>query len=177
MNNSSIKKIFYQLFFQTISLSEFEFWLYENDQYLEKVLKKDIYFQLISLDYKEKLVVNKIEKILLDLNGSFSFISTINLLKSGINKSIDILVMVRELCSLHYKIDNTFISQNFVFYESEFDSLPTEDKYYLYSAEYLKNQLELVDLYRADIIIEATKLLEKLEFILDSHINNIFIEG
>ncbi|MGG3283608.1 hypothetical protein [Paenibacillus solani] len=51
----------------TTSIQEFESWLYDNEERLEKELGIETYFMLVNLNYKSKFVLDELEPVLIKI--------------------------------------------------------------------------------------------------------------
>lgn len=85
--NENIEYKFYEVLKHKIEIREFEQWVYQSKE-LQSELPEDIYFDLISLNYKDKYAHNELEKIIGKFvdNGKFEIKQIANILKSIINR-------------------------------------------------------------------------------------------
>jgi hypothetical protein len=146
-------------------LGELESWL-NADNELENHLGPDFYLGLIASDFRtdrgRKLAKELIRSILRPVDPEVITRQQVQqLLRGMLDESIDLLTGLRELSRLH-SAGVRFIPIIFVGYDSETDSIPTPDEYYLWNQEALREKLKELDRYRKAILSECGILLERL---------------
>ena len=101
--NEHIELKFYEVLKNKIDILNFEQWVYANKE-LQQELDEEIYFELISLNYKDKYAYNNLEKIILKyVNfGNFEIKKITHFLKSIINKSSDCANSIEMTYYLYY---------------------------------------------------------------------------
>lgn len=110
-NLDEIESIFYKVIKREIRISEFEDWLYNTDEeVIDQHFGQGFYFKLIDLNYKDKNVFGKLDKILRDRVqlGKFEKERIMSVLKSIIDESTD-LVESLETCYDLYCDGYTFL--------------------------------------------------------------------
>jgi hypothetical protein len=82
-----------------ISIQEFERWLYDNEELLEKYLGKELYFQLINLNYTSKFVIDDLEPLLIKVleYKSFEDFKIKDLLNRLVNVDSEFISSCREI--------------------------------------------------------------------------------
>jgi hypothetical protein len=59
----AVFKQFYKIHQNELTINDFEDWLY-NEPVIEDVMGKDVYFDLINLNYRDKFISNELEKVI-----------------------------------------------------------------------------------------------------------------
>ncbi|GAA0075995.1 hypothetical protein UT300005_03730 [Clostridium sp. CTA-5] len=104
MNKQDIELEFFDLLRQGLNIQEFEKWVYNID---EKLLIEyygyNFYFELISLNYKDKYVMNELEKLLFSKVpfGKFEEIKIKALLEYIIDDREDLIRAIQKLYDLY----------------------------------------------------------------------------
>lgn len=63
INERDLQEKFFQVYKKQIAIEEFESWIYENDS-IEQVIGEERYFQLLSINYKQKHSWEEVEKLI-----------------------------------------------------------------------------------------------------------------
>lgn len=160
--------IFYKFLNEDISKESLENWIYENKE-LENIFQKDHYNDLLAFNYKSSEIKNYIKSIIkknFDWQ-EFEKWRTIELLEKIKNGKVEFVLATRKLRQLYLEqeeeIKKPFVSiQLAIGYESVLDNCPIESEYHLWNSESLKKQLEPIEWYRDNFLIDVDKELSEL---------------
>lgn len=137
-NLDEIELIFYQVIKREIKISEFEDWLYNTDEeVIDQYFGEGFYFKLVDLNYKDKNVLDNLDKILHDRIqfGKFEKEKIMGVLKSIIDKPTD-LVESLETCYDLYCDGYTFLripALSYVLYElDQVPGLTNKSKWHMF---------------------------------------------
>jgi hypothetical protein len=160
-----IKEGFFQLLNEKISINDFEEWVYEYSNQLEKELNPSVYLDLISLDYKTNDCFIKLHGIIFPLIDirEFNIWRTKILLTNIIEQRIDVLLGASELRKLYDATGEKFIPIHLgVYYDSSLSNLPKASEYSKWDKAVLEEQLKKIDGYKNDMIQDAKEFLNQL---------------
>ncbi|WP_271811326.1 hypothetical protein [Clostridium beijerinckii] len=104
MNKQDVESNFYNVLKGNITILEFEKWVYNIDEeLLNKSFGNDFYFELISLNYKDKHVMNELEKLLFSKVpfGRFEEVKIRKLLEDVIDDKGILVEIIEELYDLY----------------------------------------------------------------------------
>jgi hypothetical protein len=169
MNEINPNRItFYKFLNEDISKESLENWIYENKE-LEKLIQKDHYNDLLTFNYKGKETKNYIKSVV-EKNfdwQEFEKWRTIELLEKIKSGKIELVLASRRLRQLYLeqeeKIGKPYFSIRLAIgYESLLDNCPIESEYHLWNLDSLKKQLETIEWYRDDFLIDVNKELTEL---------------
>lgn len=116
----TLKQMLFQLLAQTLSLKEFEAWLYKDDYIKSHLLESEMIFELLSIDLRSKHAIHEIEK--------FCF--------NHFNKEECLVQIVKYNCELFLETKTDKAAENFIrnicyFYDWEDDYSLISHLYYL----------------------------------------------
>ena len=169
MNEINPNRItFYKFLNEDISKESLENWIYENKE-LEKIFQIDHYNDLLEFNYKSRETKNYIKSVVkknFDWQ-EFEKWRTIELLEKIKNGKIGLVLASRKLRELYLnqeeEIGKPFVSIGLAIgYESVLDNCPIESEYHLWNSDSLKKQLETIELYRDDFLVNVEKELTEL---------------
>lgn len=169
MNEINPNRItFYKFLNEDISKESLENWIYENKE-LEKLIQKDNYDDLIAFNYKGRETKDYIKSVV-EKNfdwQEFEKWRTIELLEKIKSGKIELVLASRKLRQLYLEqeeeIGKPCVSIRLAIgYESLLDNCPIETEFHLWNLDSLKKQLETVELYRDDFLIDVNKELTEL---------------
>ncbi len=158
----SIKLIFFKLLNEDISIQEFEAWLYNSTNDLEKQLPNDLYISLISFNYRQKDTLNLLYKLISDYihQGEFEFWRIKELLTKIVENRIDFVVGIRALSNLYITIDGESVQNPLGrLLSSELDGFPIPSEYNLWDDKVLKEKLEELNKYKVSFLIQSKEFL------------------
>lgn len=104
MNKQDVESNFYNVLRGNITILEFEKWVYNIDEeLLNKCFGNDFYFELISLNYKDKHVMNELEKLLFSKVpfGRFEEVKIRELLEDVIDDKGILVEIIEDLYDLY----------------------------------------------------------------------------
>lgn len=162
INHSEINEYIILMLRHQVPISEFEKWLYHNEEILEEYLGKQMYFELININYKSKFVMDVLESLLvniLDYKSSEEF-KIKDLLIQLINNEDQLIKCCRKIYDEYCRGYHFFriIALKFIVYDYD-GQLDSEKN----RKEFEKDRLEFVT--------EGTRLLHFIES------NKIEIQG
>jgi predicted KAP-like P-loop ATPase len=139
MNKQDIEQKFYNLLRSNITILEFEEWVYKVDEeLLSKYFGNDLYFELISQNYKDKHVMNELETLLFSNVpfGRFEEIKIRELLEQIINDKGILVEIIEEFYDLYCDGYNflRYIGLAYVFH-----GMPRENETYNFTDQTRKN--------------------------------------
>jgi predicted KAP-like P-loop ATPase len=139
MNKQDIEQKFYNLLRSNITILEFEEWVYKVDEeLLSKYFGNDLYFELISQNYKDKHVINELETLLFSNVpfGRFEEIKIRELLEQIINDKGILVEIIEEFYDLYCDGYNflRYIGLAYVFH-----GMPRENETYNFTDQTRKN--------------------------------------
>ena len=146
--------------------SDFETWLYGSGD-LESVLPPDEYLDLLSADYKRPagaLAAQELVEALLDTRRPNVVAKyRIELLcEAMLTGRVDLLFGLREIVQFYYQ-GYTFIPDVFIGLESETDTVPDSHHYHQWEHAALALQLERLEWYRPQLLLELQNLVASLQ--------------
>lgn len=133
MSKHDIELIFFDLLRGNLKISEFEKWIYDIDEELiDKHFGHGFYFELVSLNYRSKYVINELEKLLYSKVpfGRFEEIKLREILDSIIEDKGNLAELIEELYDL-YCDGYTFLRYLGLAYV--FHGMPRENETYSFS--------------------------------------------
>jgi hypothetical protein len=169
MNEINPNRIqFYKFLNEDISKESFEKWIYKNIG-LEKLFHNDHYIDLLAFNYKSEETINFIKSVVkknFDWQ-EFEKWRTIAILEKIKNGKVELVLASRRLRQLYLEqeeeIGKTFVSIGLAIgYESLLDNCPIESEYHLWNSDSLKKQLEPIEFYRDNFLIDVDKELTEL---------------
>lgn len=169
MNEINPNRItFYKFLNEDISKESLENWIYENKE-LEKLFQEDHYNDLLAFNYKSRETKNYIKSVVkknFDWQ-EFEKWRTIELLEKIKNGKVELVLASRRLRQLYLEqeeeIKKPFVSIELAIgYESVLDNCPIESEYHHWNSDSLKKQLEPIEWYRDDFLIDVNKELTEL---------------
>lgn len=170
MNKINPNRItFYKFLNDDISKEDLENWIYENKE-LEKLFQVDHYNDLLSFNYKSRETKNYIKSLVKENFDwqEFEKWRTIELLEKIKIGKIELVLASRRLRQLYLEqekeIKKPFVSIRLAIgYESVLDNCPIESEYHLWNTDSLKKQLEPIEWYRVDFLVDLDKELKELK--------------
>lgn len=170
MNKINPNRItFYKFLNDDISKEALENWIYENKE-LEKLFQVDHYNDLLSFNYKSRETKNYIKSLVKENFDwqEFEKWRTIELLEKIKSGKIELVLASRRLRQLYLEqereIKKPFVSIRLAIgYESVLDNCPIVSEYHLWNTDSLKKQLEQIEWYRVDFLVDLDKELKELK--------------
>lgn len=104
MNKYDVEQIFYNLLKGSLNIQQFEKWVYETDEVMiDEYFGRGFYFELASLNYKNKYAINDLEKLLFSkvTFGRFEEIKIRDILTSIIEDKGDLVDLIEEVYDLY----------------------------------------------------------------------------
>ncbi|NOU92552.1 hypothetical protein GC093_04810 [Paenibacillus sp. LMG 31456] len=65
--NKEINDYFISVLRNQVRIQDFEYWIYNNDEFLEETLGEQTYFKIINLNYSSKFVIDELEPLLIKI--------------------------------------------------------------------------------------------------------------
>ncbi|MBD3362703.1 hypothetical protein GF362_03220 [Candidatus Dojkabacteria bacterium] len=166
MKKQNIWGNFNKLINSDISIKDFEEWIY-TDKTIEKIIGKDNYVTLVSMNYTKSDSKEKVQKYLVELFESlepelYDKYRVYNILKGMLDGQKDLVSGCRRLVQLR-KRGLEFIPKIFVGFDSELDDVPLPEQYSQWNKNALGEKLKKIDYYREDIIKYSKKLIKELD--------------
>jgi hypothetical protein len=162
MNSNYVEKLYRLMYYVE---KEFSILNIENFIYSDIELEKEspnIYYLLVSLDFKKNDIKKQIKEILLK---NFSYLEykkwkKRELLGEICNESVDLIYALRELNMLSLELNDKELII-FIGYLSELDDVPLKKDYYKWNSEFLDSKLKKIEVYKNEIEESARQILFK----------------
>ncbi|ETA81392.1 hypothetical protein T472_0206690 [Youngiibacter fragilis 232.1] len=130
MDKHSIELKFYNLLMRNLNIQEFEKWVYETDEELvDEHFGRGFYFELASLNYKNKYAINDVEKLLFSKVpfGRFEEMKIREILTYVIDDKGDLVELIEELYDLYC---DGYYFLRYIGLASLFHGMPRENETY-----------------------------------------------
>jgi hypothetical protein len=163
--SENTKQTFFLLLDGELPIKDFENWVFNHSNNLEKELRADFFVELIRFGYDHKDSLSQLKmKIKLFLNrDEFIICRTKKLLTDIIENRIDLVLATHRLRWLYDVTGETFIPVTLgAGYQSELDDVPIPSQYSMWEEKALQEKLKKVDQYKEYIIRDAKEFLDTL---------------
>lgn len=104
LNKDDIERTFYKIYMRTIDVKQFEEWLYNVDEdNFVSCFNKELYFELLFLNYKVKHVLKQLDKLIYPKIpfGKYEEENIKHLLRSIIDRSLDMADVLEKMYDLY----------------------------------------------------------------------------
>lgn len=143
MNKQDIELKLYNVIRRNLSIQDFEHWLYDADEVqIDEYFGKGFYFELASLNYRDKFIINTLENLLYTKIpfGRFEEIKIRDILNSVIEDKKELAELLEELYDLYC---DGYLFLRYIGMAYVFHGMPRENDTYTFdekTQENLKNE-------------------------------------
>lgn len=166
VNREDIELLFYKVIKGELSIVEFEKWLYSVDEdAIDNKFGENFYFQLISINYKNKFSRYELEKIIYSKITFNKFeLSTLKfLLNSLINGTRDMADLLEVFYDLYCKGYYFLRSLGLTFVLYEIDEIPRLSSRESWDETNFNKKRDILNKLSPKLITEAKRILEFLD--------------